>query len=81
MEEFPCCDGSQCAGCPGDYVCHCLRITEEMVRTAVVMGAESVTDLRRQTGAGDGCTACHKRLDELIDHCRRGSTRRELVLT
>jgi bacterioferritin-associated ferredoxin len=38
-------------------------VTEEAVVEAVtVQGARSVHDLRQLTGAGDGCTACHKRL-------------------
>lgn len=81
MAEFPCCDGSQCAGCPGEYVCHCLKVTEDMVRAAVEEGAASVAHLRQLTGAGDGCTACHRRLNELIEQCWRGASRRELVMT
>jgi coenzyme F420-reducing hydrogenase gamma subunit len=32
------------------------------------------------TGAGDGCTACHHRLNELIEVAIRVSHRRELVM-
>lgn len=80
MSEFSKCDGTQCAGCPGEYVCHCLKVTEEMVLEAVACGAESVAHLRRLTGAGDGCTACHRRLNDLIDMATLKSDRRELVL-
>lgn len=80
MGEFPRCDGSQCAGCPGEYVCHCLKVTEEMVFEAVALGAESVAELKRLTGAGDGCTACHRRLNELIEVASRSGQRRELVI-
>ncbi len=80
MSEFSRCDGTQCAGCSGEYVCHCLKVTEEMVLEAVACGAESVAELRRQTGAGDGCTACHRRLNDLIDMAMRQVSRRELVL-
>lgn len=51
-----------------------------MVRVAVSLGADSVKELRKLTGAGDGCTSCHKRLNELIELCQRESARRELVL-
>lgn len=80
MADFPRCDGTQCAGCPGLYVCHCLKVTEEMVIEAVAIGADSVAELRQLTGAGDGCTACHRRLNDLIDMATRQADGRELVL-
>lgn len=70
-EDSPGCDGSRCGGCPGDFVCHCLKITEDMVLDAVEGGARSVRDLRRQIGAGDGCMACHRRLSAYIEHAGR----------
>ena len=66
MFDAPCCDGSRCQDCPGDYVCNCLKVTEEMVLDAVAGGARSIRDLRRIIGAGDGCTACHARLNTYI---------------
>jgi bacterioferritin-associated ferredoxin len=66
MSDAPCCSQSACGQCPGDYVCHCLKITEEMVEDAIADGARSMYDLRGDTGAGDGCTACHVRLNAYI---------------
>jgi bacterioferritin-associated ferredoxin len=62
MFDAPCCTNSACGQCPGDYVCHCLKITEEMVEDAIAAGARTLSDLRVDTGAGDGCTACHVHL-------------------
>lgn len=44
-------------------VCHCLQVTESTIHEAVASGAvRSLCDLRRHTGAGGGCSACHLRL-------------------
>jgi bacterioferritin-associated ferredoxin len=37
-----------------------------MVEDAIAEGARSMYDLRGDTGAGDGCTACHVRLNAYI---------------
>lgn len=66
MFDAPCCEKSACGQCPGDYVCHCLKITEEMVEDAIALGARSLSDLRVDTGAGEGCTGCHVRLNAYI---------------
>ena len=56
-----------CNTCPGNVVCHCLGVTEEEVVTALAIhGVETVKELRRLTGAGDGCTACHRKLELLL---------------
>jgi len=48
---------------PSDIVCRCLGVTSgEVEQAADVYGAASIQDLRNQTGAGDGCTACHRLL-------------------
>jgi bacterioferritin-associated ferredoxin len=50
------------------YVCRCLRVTEEAIAEAVATQAvRSLKDIRRHTGAGDGCMACHKRLARYLD--------------
>ena len=44
-------------------VCHCLNVTETTVVRAVRdQGARSLCELACMTGAGGGCTACHRRL-------------------
>lgn len=66
MFDAPGCDRSACGQCPGDYVCHCLKITEEMIQDAIAMGARTLSDLRLDTGAGDGCTCCHVHLNAYL---------------
>ena len=45
------------------YVCSCLRITEcQLLATLARTEVHTLRDLRRVTGAGDGCTACHQTL-------------------
>lgn len=56
-----------CDTCPGRIVCRCLQVTEDDVTTALAIhGVGTVKELRRLTGAGDGCTACHRKLNLLI---------------
>jgi bacterioferritin-associated ferredoxin len=44
-------------------VCRCLKVTEEMViSTITAHGVRTVKELRQITGAGDGCTCCHREL-------------------
>jgi NifU-like protein len=63
-----CLTRSDCTGCPGRVICPCLGVTEETVLGAVTaLGLRSVKEVRAATGAGDGCTACHRRLRLLIE--------------
>jgi bacterioferritin-associated ferredoxin len=51
------------AGPTQRLVCHCLKVTETVVvRTIAALGLRTLKEVRLQTGAGDGCTCCHKRL-------------------
>lgn len=64
-----------CDACPAKLVCRCLKVTEEEVVTALAIhGVESVKELRRLTGAGDGCTACHRKLNLLIEQTTYASS-------
>ncbi|MEX0702887.1 MAG: (2Fe-2S)-binding protein [Planctomycetales bacterium] len=48
-------------------LCHCLQISESEVRDAIgIGGCCSLQDVRNCTGAGTGCTACHRRIVELL---------------
>ncbi|MEX0716814.1 MAG: (2Fe-2S)-binding protein [Planctomycetaceae bacterium] len=48
-------------------VCHCLQISEDEVRDAIaIAGCCTLPQVRRCTGAGSGCTACHRRIVELL---------------
>ena len=54
-------------GCRTDVICRCLGVTSEEIDSAVsVFNAESVQDLKQQTGAGSGCTACHRMLKHIL---------------
>jgi bacterioferritin-associated ferredoxin len=58
--------------CPSDcglrYVCRCLRVTEEvLVEAFATQDIRTLTDIRRHTGAGDGCMACHHRLTAFLE--------------
>ena len=53
-------------------VCHCLQVSESAVADAIaVCGLASVREVCRETGAGGGCTACHARLKEMLQHTRQ----------
>jgi bacterioferritin-associated ferredoxin len=65
----------RCDTCPGRLACHCLGVTEEAVlEAASLSGAATINDLRRLTGAGDGCTACHQRLRLLLVRAQSSSS-------
>jgi bacterioferritin-associated ferredoxin len=58
---------SSCSECPQRLICRCLRVSEAEVRQALItFDLRTLKDLRRHTGAGDGCTACHVRLSACI---------------
>jgi bacterioferritin-associated ferredoxin len=57
-----------CAGCPDRVVCRCLKVAEGQIVDAVVsLGLRTVKEVRSATGAGDGCTCCHRQIRELLD--------------
>ena len=52
----------------GDWACACFRLSAEDVRKALTdRDIRTVAELKRETGAGSGCTACHPRLRALCD--------------
>ena len=62
----------ECTGCPGKMVCRCLQVTREMLHDALVsLDLRTVQDLRQATGAGDGCTCCHRQLRLILEQHRR----------
>ena len=71
-----CCTPADCEACPSQFLCNCLQVTEEVVVEAVItLGLRNVRDIREQTGAGGGCTACHARLRQVLDkHAYSGSS-------
>jgi bacterioferritin-associated ferredoxin len=65
------CERSPCTDCRGHFICDCLQITEAAVVDAIVnLDLRTVRDIRRQTGAGEGCTYCHERLRQVLDQVR-----------
>ena len=56
-----------CQTCPGRIVCRCLNVSEESVIAAITtQDLQTLRDLRRHTGAGEGCTCCHEKLKEYL---------------
>jgi bacterioferritin-associated ferredoxin len=56
-----------CEFCPDRVVCHCLNVTEDQIISAIAnQDSRTLRDIRRQTSAGDGCTCCHKDVQEII---------------
>ena len=48
-------------------VCHCLGVTEGDVRSVVASGSvQSIRCIMNGTGAGTGCTACQRRINDLL---------------
>jgi len=56
------------ADCSLRYVCHCLRVTEAVLTEAFAThDMQTLRDIRRHTGAGDGCMGCHRRLQAYLE--------------
>ena len=61
------CTPDGCDGCPAKIVCRCLNVTEEQVVNLITQfNLRSIRDIRKHTGAGDGCTCCHQELTEYL---------------
>ena len=57
---------------PDDLLCHCLHVSTEEVEQAVdAREVSSLQDVKQQTGAGSGCTACHCAIRDLLGLCRK----------
>ncbi len=67
-----CPNGSpNCPGCPGKMLCNCLQVTEATVIEAIVThDLRTLQEVRRHTGAGDGCTCCHGRILRCLEQTR-----------
>ena len=73
MDNF--CPSGDTYDCPGRVVCHCLGVTEAALIEAVcTREIETLCDIRRHTGAGDGCTSCHGRIGEILERYTSGSS-------
>jgi len=53
--------------CEDLVVCKCLGITEvEVVEITRIKKIGCLAELRMESDAGSGCTACHKKLNQII---------------
>lgn len=52
-----------------EVVCRCLDVTDAEIETAIdTCGAETVQDVGHCTGAGQGCTVCHRAIRALLEN-------------
>lgn len=62
------CCSSACATRSDKIVCACLRVTAaELTEALATREIRTLKDLRCQTGAGDGCMACHRLLRRYLE--------------
>jgi len=74
------CNSDRCSDCISHYVCTCMKVTEEdLVAMIVSHGIADLRELRFQTGAGDGCMACRRRLQGYLDTHACATSARERV--
>jgi bacterioferritin-associated ferredoxin len=56
-------------------VCHCLQVTETMLTEAIGrFSLQTIDEVRRHIGAGDGCTACHYRIRLFLEAAQASSS-------
>jgi bacterioferritin-associated ferredoxin len=66
------CDQDDFLPCPTNVVCRCLQVTEPVLLEALAtMDLKTVKEIRRLTGAGDGCNACHRVLKRYLEQHQR----------
>jgi bacterioferritin-associated ferredoxin len=60
--------GRDCRECPARLICRCIKVDEAAILDALSRHpVRTVKDIRRLTGAGDGCMCCHPKLQRYID--------------
>jgi NAD(P)H-nitrite reductase large subunit len=65
MDTF--CSPDHCHSCPDKVVCRCLNVTEaELIRAISNQDLRTIREIRRLTGAGEGCTCCHEQIREYL---------------
>ncbi len=56
-----------CPNSSDKIVCRCLQISEDAILKALEKNEiRSLFDIRRLTGAGEGCTSCHVLLEDYL---------------
>jgi bacterioferritin-associated ferredoxin len=57
----------KCSDCPNRLLCHCLRLTASAIRDALTnQQPKTVQEVIQHTGAGSGCTACQRTLQQFV---------------
>jgi bacterioferritin-associated ferredoxin len=51
------------------FTCICRAVTDDRVRTAILLGAGTVEAVATQTRASTGCGGCRERIQDMIDGC------------
>ena len=58
---------TSCSPSSDKVICRCLCVRESTVAEAIdLYGAQTWRDVRRLTGAGDGCNSCHCAIKDLL---------------
>jgi bacterioferritin-associated ferredoxin len=66
MNSF--CTPDRCDSCTERVVCRCLDVTETaLLELLTTRDVRTIKEVRRFTGAGDGCTACHAEIKRYIE--------------
>lgn len=51
----------------GKIICHCFGVDEPaLIEITRLKGITNLSELRQETEAGSGCTACHHKLKKII---------------
>lgn len=65
------CSPEHCTSTP-EVVCRCLQVTRGFIRfTLETVEVCSFRELCQETGAGTGCTVCHKQLKAMLEEHQR----------
>jgi bacterioferritin-associated ferredoxin len=62
------------------FVCHCAAVTDGVIADAVDAGADTVTAVGLDTGAGTGCGGCHDTIEAILSERRARCPRLALVV-
>jgi bacterioferritin-associated ferredoxin len=62
------CTARNCDDCSRQYLCRCLKVTEEALSEAIEShNLRTLQEIKQHTGAGDGCMACTKRVLQFLN--------------
>jgi bacterioferritin-associated ferredoxin len=57
-----------CQGYDDRVICRCLGVTEAtLVEVIATLELRTIKEVGQHTGAGDGCTCCHRLLAQYLD--------------